>query len=116
MSGNGPTWEIFWDPGFETSLKRLEITWEIFDRLGRFGVDFLLQRDPYEPEATFTLGGSTSRYLHTRFVFPDLPAMVIVYAVNYAARTVTIQGAEAVWQDDFDPYPVEPSEPDPRIL
>lgn len=116
MASNGPLWEIFWEPGFEESLNRMGIPWETFDRLGRFGVDFLLQRDPYEPEATFTLGGTKNRYLHTRFQFPDLPAMVITYTTDYQARTVTIQGAEPVWQDDYDPYPSEPSDPDWRIL
>jgi hypothetical protein len=116
MSATGPTWEIFWDPGFETSLKRIGIPWETFDRLGKFGVDFVLHRDPFEPEATFTLGGTENRYLHTRYMFPDLPAMVISFVTDYPARTITILGAEPVWQDDYDPYPVGPYDPDSKIL
>src|SRR5947209_17093341 len=96
-------YDIYWGPGFAESLARMGITWETFDRLGRYGVDFLLHRNPYEPKSTFELPGTTSRYMHTRFRFPDLPAMAIAYVVDDAARTVTIQGAEPVWQDDLDP-------------
>ena len=117
MASDQPIWEIYWDPGFALSLKRMGITWEMFDRLGRFGVDFLLHKDPCEPEATFTLGGTNSRYLHTRYRFPDLPAMVIAYVLDYPARTVTIQGAEPVWQDDLDPYALgPPDDPNWRTL
>jgi hypothetical protein len=102
-------WEIYWDPGFEKSLERMGISWQIFDRLGRFGVDFLLHRDPLEDKSTFSLEGTNSRYLHTRYRFPDLPAMVIAYEVDVAKGHVTIQGAEAVWSDDLDPYTPDPS-------
>lgn len=101
-------WEIFWEPGFEQSLKRMGITWEMFDKLGKFGVDYLLHSDPYEEKSTFALEGTPNRYLHTRYRFPDLPAMVITFLVDDWNRTVTIQGAEPVWQDDYDPYPPDP--------
>jgi hypothetical protein len=34
--------------------------------------------------------------------------MVIAYVIDDAARSVTIQGAEPVWQDDLDPYSPDP--------
>jgi voltage-gated potassium channel Kch len=105
-------YEIFWNSGFEASLVRIGITFEVFERLGRFGVCHLLQTDPYEQKSTFTLDGTASRYLHTRFRFPDLPAMVIAYDVNDATRTVTVLGAEEVWQDDLDPYSPDPYSPE----
>jgi hypothetical protein len=93
-------YEIYWDAGFEASLNRMNISWETFDRLGRFGVDFLLHADPFEAQATFGLVGDI-RYLRTRFRFPDLPAMLIAYEVNEETRTVTIKGAEPVWSADL---------------
>jgi len=81
----------------------MKITWGQFDRLGRFGVDFLLHLNPYEPDSTFPLEGTESRVLHTRFQFPDLPAMAISYVTDDASRTVTVQGAEPIWQDDYEP-------------
>jgi len=101
-------WEIYWEPGFQESLERLGLTWEIFDRLGQFAVDFLLHADPYEEKSTFALGGTLSRYLQTRFRAPDLPAMVIAYLVDDEAREIRIQGAEDVWSDDLDPYSPDP--------
>lgn len=101
-------WEIYWDPGFEESLKRIGLTWEIFDRLSRFALDFLLHRNPYEEKSTFALEGTPSRYLQTRFRAPDLPAMVIAYLVDDETRVITIQGAEEVWSDDLDPYSLDP--------
>jgi hypothetical protein len=78
------------------------ITWETFDRLGRFGVDFLLQQAPFENEATFEIEGTDHRYIHTRYRFPDLPAMLIAYSVS--GNAVSIKGAEPVWDSDlFDP-------------
>jgi hypothetical protein len=103
-----PPWEIYWEDGFGESLRLMGITWETFDRLGRFGVDFLLHRNPYEEQATFALGGTESRYLQTRYRFPDLPAMVIAYRVDDEARAVTVESAEEVWQDDLDPYAPDP--------
>jgi hypothetical protein len=103
-----PLYEIYWEPGFEQSLARMGLTMQEFDRLGRFGVDFLLHNAPYEEKSTFELEGSGSRYLHTRYRFPDLPAMVIAYRIDDAARQVTVQGAEPVWQDDLDPYSPDP--------
>lgn len=101
-------WEIYWEPGFEESLVRLGLTWEIFDRLGRFAVDLLLHNDPYEGESTFALGGTDSRFLHTRYRAPDLPQMVIAYLVDDDARRISVQGAEDVWSDDLDPYAPDP--------
>lgn len=95
-------YEIYWEPTFERSLGAMGLTFEQFDRLGKFGVDFLLQRDPFEPESTFELSGTGHRYLHTKFRFPDLPAMVIAYEVRN--RTVTVKGAVPVSEgDDFPP-------------
>jgi hypothetical protein len=95
----GPPFEVYWEDGFRKSLERLGITWETFDALGKFGVDFLLQTDPFEPDATFQIPGTGHRYLHTRFRFPDLPAMLIAYEVN--EQTVTVKGAESIWDSDL---------------
>ena len=100
----GPPYEIYWDPGFEQSLKRIGLTWQVFDRLGKFASDFVLQQNPFEPKATFDLIGTGHRYLQTRYRFPDLPAMLIAYEVDQMTRTVTIKGAEDVWDEDlYDP-------------
>jgi hypothetical protein len=105
IGANGQVWEIYWEDGFGQSLERMNITWETFDRLGRFGVDFVLHQDPYEPQSTFPIEGTDSRVLRTAFHFPDLPAMAISYVTDDAARAVTVQGAEPVWDDDFEPLP-----------
>lgn len=103
----GPPYEIYWDPGFERSLARMRMTWDTFDRLGKYGVDFLLQTDPFESQATFELSGTGHRYLQTRFRFPDLPAMLIAFEVDPTTRTVTVKGAEPIWDSDlFDPEDV----------
>lgn len=94
-------YEIFWDPGFERSLIRLGISWEIFDRLGKFGVDFVLHGDPFEPDSTFEITGTGHRYLRTKHRVPDLPAMLIAYEVDAITRTVTVKGAESAWEDDL---------------
>ena len=93
--------EIYWEPGFAQSLARIGIAWETFDRLGRYAVDFLLQTDPLESKSTFDLGETNHRYLSTRFRFPDLPAMLIAFEVDEAAHSVTVNGAEPVWDSDL---------------
>lgn len=102
MSANQP-YEIYWENGFELSLKRMGLTWEQFDRLGKHASDFLLHRDPFEPDSTFGVPGTTHRYFWTRERFPDLPSMLIAYAVDATTRTVTVKGAEPVWDDDLVP-------------
>ena len=104
MSENGPIWEIYWEPGFQVSLKRMGMTWEQFDRLGKFGVDLLFHYDPYEPGSTFPVEETNSRVLRTEFAFPDLQRMLIGYVTDDVARTVTVLGAEPVLDDDdFEP-------------
>jgi len=96
-------YDIYWDPGFERSLIRLEITWEIFDRLGKYAVDFVLQNDPFEAKSTFEVAGTGHRYLRTKHRVPDIPAMLIAYEVDTLTRTVTVKGAESAWEDDLVP-------------
>jgi hypothetical protein len=96
-------YEIYWEPTFERSLIRIGLTLEIFERLGRDGVAALLHADPFEAKSTFGLAGTDHRYVHTRYRSPDLPAMLVAYAVDTVTRTVTIKGAEAVWEEDLVP-------------
>jgi len=82
----------------------MNLTLEMFEKLGgKLGVDFLLEVDPYEKDATFELSGTGHRYLRTRDRFPDLPAMLVAYEVDPRARVVTIKGAERAWEDDLVP-------------
>jgi hypothetical protein len=96
-------YEVYWDDGFHRSLVRLHLTWQIFDSLGKFGVDFVLHNNPFEQKSTFELASTGHRYLRTKDRVPDLPPMLIAYEVDTISRTVTVKGAESVWEDYLVP-------------
>lgn len=94
-------YELYWEASFERSLVRVGLTMEVFERLAENGVARLLHFDPFEPKSTFEIVGTNHRYVHTRYRFPDLPAMLIAYHVDPISRIVTVKGVEAVWDEDL---------------
>jgi hypothetical protein len=96
-------YEVYWEPTFERSLARMHLTLEIFERLAKFGVNLLLESEPYEAKSTYEMPGTGHRYLATKHAFGDLPAMLIAYEVSPTSRTVTVKGAEPVWDEDLVP-------------
>ena len=97
----GQIYDVYWEPTFERSLARMNLTLEIFERLAKMGVDYLLQTDPFEVKSTYEMAGTGHRYLQTRERFQDLPAMLIAYEVDTITRTVTVKGVEPVWESDL---------------